>query len=299
MKKKKKKDDGNFIGWFLAIAIIVGVIQDFVLPHLKMIIIVTVIVLVVIGILSIKLEKETRILDEKALNLKEEILEKINYFKRMNKYMRALFGDENYQKEIKVSAQLVSNFESNKQFEYLVKYFGLVINDETVHLLDELYDCVKDLNDEIDNCENTKTKSMLNKELPYFKMYYVSPMEKTATDYTLDLTPDKIWEISDDVEKVIKKTSTYKYERRKLTKEIRQAVIARDNWTCQICGNSVYKDPNLLLEVDHIIPIAKGGKTEPNNLQTLCFKCNRKKSDNIDFSYLYIDDEDETYEAPF
>ncbi|WP_294755493.1 HNH endonuclease signature motif containing protein, partial [uncultured Ruminococcus sp.] len=36
-------------------------------------------------------------------------------------------------------------------------------------------------------------------------------------------------------------------------------------------------EPNLLLEVDHIIPIAKGGKTEANNLQTLCWRCNREK----------------------
>ena len=38
---------------------------------------------------------------------------------------------------------------------------------------------------------------------------------------------------------------------------------------------------NLLLEVDHIIPISKGGKTEPDNLQTLCWKCNRTKSNKI------------------
>ena len=48
-----------------------------------------------------------------------------------------------------------------------------------------------------------------------------------------------------------------------------------------ICKNSVYNEPNLLLEVDHIIPISKGGMTEENNLQTLCWKCNRAKADKI------------------
>lgn len=72
-----------------------------------------------------------------------------------------------------------------------------------------------------------------------------------------------------------------KLERRKMTLELREAILRRDNWTCQCCGNSVFKEPNLALEVDHIIPVSKGGKTEPNNLQTLCWKCNRRKSDNI------------------
>ena len=30
-----------------------------------------------------------------------------------------------------------------------------------------------------------------------------------------------------------------------------------------------------------IIPVAKGGLTEESNLQTLCWKCNRSKSDKI------------------
>ena len=40
-------------------------------------------------------------------------------------------------------------------------------------------------------------------------------------------------------------------------------------------------EPNLLLEIDHIIPVSKGGLTEESNLQTLCWKCNRSKSDKI------------------
>lgn len=47
------------------------------------------------------------------------------------------------------------------------------------------------------------------------------------------------------------------------------------------CGNSTYNEPNLLLEVDYILPVAKGGLTEESNLQTLCWKCNRRKSDKI------------------
>lgn len=55
----------------------------------------------------------------------------------------------------------------------------------------------------------------------------------------------------------------------------------RDNFTCKFCGNSTHAEPNLLLEVDHNIPVVKGGCTEESNLQTLCWKCNRSKSSKI------------------
>ena len=79
------------------------------------------------------------------------------------------------------------------------------------------------------------------------------------------------------MENKLKKKGHIKAQRNAMTADLREAVKQRDNYTCQMCGNSVYKEPNLLLEVDHIIPISKGGKTEAGNLQTLCWRCNRKK----------------------
>ena len=62
---------------------------------------------------------------------------------------------------------------------------------------------------------------------------------------------------------------------------LREFILERDNYTCQCCGNSIKKEPNLLLEVDHIKPVSKGGASIPGNLQTLCWKCNRSKSNKI------------------
>lgn len=66
-----------------------------------------------------------------------------------------------------------------------------------------------------------------------------------------------------------------------MTKKLREYIKKRDNFTCCNCGNSTHVEPNLLLEIDHIIPVSKGGVTSEENLQTLCWKCNRAKSDKI------------------
>jgi len=65
-------------------------------------------------------------------------------------------------------------------------------------------------------------------------------------------------------------------KRKSLTKKTRFEVFKRDSFTCQYCGN---KAPDVILEIDHIKPVASGGDNEIINLVTSCFKCNRGKSD--------------------
>ena len=68
-------------------------------------------------------------------------------------------------------------------------------------------------------------------------------------------------------------------QRKLCTRELRESIMKRDNYTCQMCGK--YMPDEVGLQVDHIIPIAKGGKSVPDNLQVLCSKCNQKKKDKI------------------
>lgn len=68
-------------------------------------------------------------------------------------------------------------------------------------------------------------------------------------------------------------------ERGKVSNKMRFAIYARDGYKCRKCGVS---DKYAQLEIDHIFPIAKGGKTTYENLQTLCHDCNVKKGDNIE-----------------
>lgn len=64
-----------------------------------------------------------------------------------------------------------------------------------------------------------------------------------------------------------------------MTPKLRDEIKERDNYTCQneLCGVSIYDEPTLLLEIDHKIPLSKGGLTTRDNLQTLCWCCNRLK----------------------
>ena len=70
------------------------------------------------------------------------------------------------------------------------------------------------------------------------------------------------------------------YQRSLMTSSLRYAVLKRDQFRCQICGASAADGARL--EVDHIMPISKGGKTEKDNLRTLCERCNRGKRDRYD-----------------
>ncbi len=68
-------------------------------------------------------------------------------------------------------------------------------------------------------------------------------------------------------------------ERRFPDLRLRFRVMSRDSFRCRACGRSPATTPNVILNVDHIIPWSKNGKTIESNLQTLCEKCNLGKSD--------------------
>jgi hypothetical protein len=60
---------------------------------------------------------------------------------------------------------------------------------------------------------------------------------------------------------------------------VRWTVLKRDNYRCVKCGESPSNDHQVMLEVDHILSVARGGGNDIENLQTLCQRCNQGKKD--------------------
>ena len=81
-------------------------------------------------------------------------------------------------------------------------------------------------------------------------------------------------------------------------KSLRFEVFARDGFTCQYCGT---RPPDVVLEVDHIHPVSKGGNDDLINLITSCYECNRGKRAKVitdiaprpdaDLALLYVQQE--------
>lgn len=65
-----------------------------------------------------------------------------------------------------------------------------------------------------------------------------------------------------------------------------RVVLERDAWTCQICGSPTPAElrgthDQRAPEVDHIIPISRGGPHTYSNVQCACRQCNREKSNRL------------------
>ena len=65
-----------------------------------------------------------------------------------------------------------------------------------------------------------------------------------------------------------------KVKRKSISKKLRFEVFKRDQFTCQYCGR---KAPDIVLHVDHIMPVSKGSKNNLMNLVTSCMDCNLGK----------------------
>ncbi len=114
-----------------------------------------------------------------------------------------------------------------------------------------------------------------------YKFSYTSGGGMAKRAFTVPMTEETIIELIKTLEGKLTVSAFTKVQRALMTNKLREFIKCRDNFTCCNCRNSIYIEPNLLLEIDHIIPISKGGCTVESNLQTLCWKCNREKSNKI------------------
>lgn len=117
------------------------------------------------------------------------------------------------------------------------------------------------------------------------KMSYQAS-SRVNTSFITEITPEELRERIQFLEKFDFRITKYQYEcenqRALMTPQLREEIILRDRSICQICGKYCFPED---IEIDHIKPISKGGKTIESNLQVLCVSCNRSKSNKWEESF--------------
>lgn len=62
---------------------------------------------------------------------------------------------------------------------------------------------------------------------------------------------------------------------------LRRFIFDRDGHACTYCGST-----DLPLHCDHVVPVSRGGSSEPENLTTACKPCNLSKNDRTPQEWL-------------
>lgn len=226
----------------------------------------------------------------------------LNQQKTFQNYLANMKLNQTY----KCSSSVLSNAENNP-IKYLIKYSEI---DYSIQCLEQLEFCacfLESLKDFRKNSNQLYTQALtqlpfrvriflskkkffscvcdidihsFQNDNPVFIFSYISPSRKSQREFKIIITTEIIRKVQSEISYKLNKSTQVKTQRNAMSNDLRNAIKKRDNYTCCICGNSIYNEPNLLLEIDHIIPVAKGGKTEASNLQTLCWRCNRSKATN-------------------
>ena len=97
--------------------------------------------------------------------------------------------------------------------------------------------------------------------------------ERLLREKKEELRKEVIQELSEDG--LITQDDYITKKREPIPQEVQDKVWNRDGGRCVKCGSQEN------LEFDHIIPFSKGGSNTYRNLQLLCQKCNREKSNKI------------------
>lgn len=196
-------------------------------------------------------------------------------------------------------------------FAYLCKYFDIKADESTLEKLEDMLNDFMSVEQGIQFLQEKKNEILYSHtaEIPqpirerdylnfqrqlnfvdvdinpyYQKQYkfsYVSAGGNSAQEQIITFDVPTLTDFITYISEKIKFKQSAQGQRRLMTPALREEIKARDNYTCCYCGISTRQEPHLLLEIDHIVPVAKGGMTTESNLQTLCWKCNRSKGAKV------------------
>ena len=179
-------------------------------------------------------------------------------------YSKVNSNKRNYNEYLK-AYEIIKNEKSGKNFEN-IKKAAFWFSEKQYLKFEEKYCKKRLLNPIITLCIN-------------IKISYTSPAGRNRYSSGIMLTNEEIDEIFTRIEDRRFSEQSIDYQRALMTSGKRYDILRRDKYQCQICGRS--QSDGAKLEVDHIIPVSKGGKTVDENLQTLCRECNQGKRAKI------------------
>ncbi|MFW0787238.1 HNH endonuclease [Gordonia sp. CPCC 206044] len=205
------------------------------------------------------------------------------------------------------SLQVVRNA-SGDPLKYVMKYFGIKADEVSLGNVESLGNSITRLEEAVANLHQREASitqsinppafilkhymdefmkhvgvelSPITVPYPVYVFEYVSAGGNSSQRTTVTLDTPTIDALVETLSQKIRWRKSAAGQRALMTSRLRNSIKTRDNHTCRYCSVSLAAEPHLLLEVDHIVPVSRGGMSTPENLQTLCWKCNRSKSNKI------------------
>lgn len=198
---------------------------------------------------------------------------------------------------------------NNEPIKYLCKYFDIKKNEETLSKFEKVLNDFSSVEQGKDLIKKERESILSNISIPFliqqfskkkltrklgfekvdisdtyiptFTFLYVSSGGNSSSRCDIKLNIENLNHLVNYLNDVIKWRKSIAGQRALMTSQLRDKIKERDNYKCCSCNLGIEDEPNLLLEIDHKIPLSKGGMTTYDNLQTLCWRCNRKKGAKI------------------
>lgn len=225
-------------------------------------------------------------------------------------YKRTQLQKQRYAPNVYNCSRSVCDNAKRKPFEYVCKYFGIKATEENLSKIEDILNNFEAAEDGKRRLQNEKKaiRESIKSDIPFLIRNFSKKLDRKLGFHDIDMSTayfpryifqyissggnasmrcDVIFDIDNlnrFVQFLAEKVRFRKSvagQRALMTSKLRQQIKERDHYTCRLCGASIEKEPNLLLEIDHIVPVSKGGLTTEGNLQTLCWRCNRSKGAKV------------------
>lgn len=187
---------------------------------------------------------------------KREVLDEINKTHYNKTHYNAYLEEVNKIKNFGFYSDIPGNLKQEK----LLKYEEIIFDEEIQRITPTYTIKVKLINTNLNGYQKTSKIKIFGEDIV---KNLINELNKRNGTFYLN---KEIW------------NAICRVERGRVSNKMRFYILERDHYRCRCCGRS---QNEVELEIDHIVPIAKGGKSTSDNLQTLCTDCNKRKGTTI------------------